>query len=392
MMVQVDFSKLENKYIIECKLITLEPLRIGCSNSTNETLSTSPVITDNQGRPFIPGTSLKGVLRSAMERIYCTFGYEYDKKGNLVKNESLFALFGSKENKGKIIVHDSYMDESYNFNVVEEKLHKPEQGRLVKIESTAVGVTFNVRIEIINGNEIDVGNVLLALSELGNHRSGIGAWQSRGYGLVSISEIKVKRLNLDLQEESLDPKVFRECVISSLKEHRGGEKDSFDYECYSNASSEDADGTVVCEFELETIDDFKVKGNEEETVTSNNRAYIPGSVIKGFLRRRGFEDLTSPRDRASSIVVSSAFIDDSDPSVDKNDKIKSGTKLRNYIIFRNMRGSEIKEVIEKLSKENKITGTKKDKNCTVKFTLLKATKFHIDSEGFNLDVTDKLKQ
>lgn len=64
----VNSVKLLGKYIIEFKIESITGLHIGTANSVMEIGGVdNPVIKDALGRPYIPGSSLKGKMRSLME-------------------------------------------------------------------------------------------------------------------------------------------------------------------------------------------------------------------------------------------------------------------------------------------------------------------------------------
>ena len=63
------FEKLEKRIIIDYKVIAISDLHVGGHESTAPAEVDNPVIKDSRGYPIIPGSSLKGVLRSEMERL-----------------------------------------------------------------------------------------------------------------------------------------------------------------------------------------------------------------------------------------------------------------------------------------------------------------------------------
>lgn len=74
------FNKFENRYIINGKLVAKSPIHIGVGN--NDFIPTSvdaAVIKDINNKPFIPGSSLKGTIRSLLERIIATGAITYKK-------------------------------------------------------------------------------------------------------------------------------------------------------------------------------------------------------------------------------------------------------------------------------------------------------------------------
>ncbi|MCX7921553.1 MAG: CRISPR-associated RAMP protein Csx7 [Clostridia bacterium] len=64
------FDRFESRTIIKGKIIALKPLHIGASEGGIDPVQVdSPVLKDWRGMPVIPGSSLKGVLRSRVEAI-----------------------------------------------------------------------------------------------------------------------------------------------------------------------------------------------------------------------------------------------------------------------------------------------------------------------------------
>lgn len=64
-----DFSSFHSRLIIRGELALKSPLRIGTGKSTRVTESDQPVVKDSLGNPVIPGSSLKGALRSYTESV-----------------------------------------------------------------------------------------------------------------------------------------------------------------------------------------------------------------------------------------------------------------------------------------------------------------------------------
>lgn len=66
-------NKFENKYFVKGTLVAESPLHIGAGNDDfRATAVDAAVIRDENNNPYIPGTSLKGILRSNIERIIAT--------------------------------------------------------------------------------------------------------------------------------------------------------------------------------------------------------------------------------------------------------------------------------------------------------------------------------
>ena len=60
------FAKLENRYVLACDLASETGLHVGTGVASGDT--DSPIILQD-GKPFLPGSSLRGALRSTVERI-----------------------------------------------------------------------------------------------------------------------------------------------------------------------------------------------------------------------------------------------------------------------------------------------------------------------------------
>lgn len=64
------FDVFENRIIVRGKIIASKPLHIGASDNGIDPVQVDlPVLKDRDRRPLIPGSSLKGVLRSRLEAI-----------------------------------------------------------------------------------------------------------------------------------------------------------------------------------------------------------------------------------------------------------------------------------------------------------------------------------
>jgi CRISPR-associated protein Csm3 len=68
----IDFSKFENRYFVSGVFELEKPMHIGKGTSLDPVETDLPVIKNKEKKPFIPGSSIKGVLRSETERILRT--------------------------------------------------------------------------------------------------------------------------------------------------------------------------------------------------------------------------------------------------------------------------------------------------------------------------------
>lgn len=87
-------AKLVRKIVIQSRLKTQSPLRIG--SGANEGLTDILILKDKQGQPFIPGTSLAGVLRSEIAAIY----------GEAAADNLFGSIDGRNANQSMLIISD----------------------------------------------------------------------------------------------------------------------------------------------------------------------------------------------------------------------------------------------------------------------------------------------
>ena len=435
-----DFDKFVNRWTITGVISLDTPLRIGIGGRGAEySIASSPVLMRydaglDRYLPFIPGSSLKGVIRTLSERITRTLGYDVchavlEKKNDRIScgRCKICKIFGGGTDDGqgaKIRVRDAVLDDkSKNLHkFTEERPHHADQywedresgkyriranERGYRTEDEISPVSFDLRIELDNARDWDAGLILLALDEFNYKRAHIGGGASRGNGFVSVNVVGVEKIEIQPDAEKIFD--FKRNAITTdeidrLKEliepehHKSIERTDFDV--YAYAGDKTPNGCIVCEFEVETTTDFKMPGVEEATVTVADVPVIPGSTIKGYLKKhfvnkkwdvRTIDDIFGVAKKSghrSRILVSDASDDVSD-----TDKIQKGEKLKCWIVFDNMNKSEIAEIISVLSESHRITGVTSAKHTDngnmVKFSLKKAWKFCIDD--FEYDVTSKLE-
>ena len=237
--------KLLGKIIIKGKLTTLTGLHLGGSKSSlNIGGIDNNVIKDAKGKPYIPGSSIKGKLRSLLAKaegsLYFTNKARTDevafvtsllnkkedaelaKYKNIIEHattdeacESLISLFGYSGDASntdrvgytRLLVRDAFLanEDSAIFqklkgytdskweNVIDRKTGTAEHPR--QLERVPVGAEFGLELvyniyEDSNNNTNDtvtkhLNRLLLALQLLQD--DGIGGSISRGYGQVRVS-------------------------------------------------------------------------------------------------------------------------------------------------------------------------------------------------------------
>lgn len=440
----MSFERFENRWEITGKIKMETPLRIGASVSQHS-LSSAPVLLQYDAKngihiPFIPGSSLKGVLLSASARIVKTHGLNDDLTNK---------IFGSPEGGSSVRARDAVCE---NYTNLEERIHcatafkedgdyynvvvehnKPKTNLMTE-ENIPPNVTFNLKIDMDNATEEDVNLILLALKEIKYKRVQLGGGVSRGYGFATVEEINVIKMELDgfdpIPKEKPVP-LMNDILGTKLFSQGNPRKLNQKYDGYYRAEDETLNGNIVCEFDVKCITDFYMKGAEadEPMVTSSGIPTIPGSVIKGFLRHSCYKtpvikgkqprfqrydepvirwkkekvnDIFGSQEWRSRLLVSDAFFEDEDWEQwtgfknGKPEKIKQGARLKCWIVFDNMSEQDIKTLVMRLNDNVPITGGTSAKGHQrgekrynkVKFKLKKAWKYTLTDPKY--DITDKL--
>ena len=228
----MDFSTFQVLYEITGKLTNLSPLRIGTGRvSRFDEPTDNPIITIN-GKPYVPGSTMKGALRNLVEMYSKTKGwkviypYEFTKtesKSEIYKDCVPCYLFGSTESASRIFVFDSPISSEYvrtyrTMVAINRTFGAQQPKNLYTLDFIEPGASFDFRMRVFNLNlenptedmeKKAVEAFRFALSLLINEGIMIGNRKSIGLGLVKLENPTVKKFTLKeggLQEEKIDAK------------------------------------------------------------------------------------------------------------------------------------------------------------------------------------------
>ena len=205
------------KILIQGKLEIVTGLHIG-TGGTYSAIGTadSPVVRDvHDHLPIIPGSSLKGKIRTLLARKYCSTSKEPDNDTEEIKK-----LFGSKNKRGQLIFYDLFLNQDCLKELREQGIFSTTE---VKFENTIdrLKASANPRqIErVIHGCEFDFnmiydaeeseteavenirllteGMQLLQLDYLGGNGS-------RGYGKVKFKELTAQCMIGDISQGTVE--------------------------------------------------------------------------------------------------------------------------------------------------------------------------------------------
>ena len=225
------FNKFVNRYIITGTLTAVDPLHIG--NSGNDTLDPvdvdSAVLKDSCGRALIPGSSLKGVIRSLFESVIrsaaglddydshyacdvldeekcCTAGISNDKEYKALKGlkkaerawENSCAackLFGGREIAGRLMFKDCIQKlpeggkplYEYRDGVgIDRKTGSAKKGCKYDYEIVPAGTEFDFCLIAENLTEEQEKYLEFIVNQLRGGNIAVGGKTSRGLGRVKL--------------------------------------------------------------------------------------------------------------------------------------------------------------------------------------------------------------
>lgn len=218
---------LTGKIFIRGKLKAITGLHIGGSKSALDIGGIDlNVIKTSEGVPYIPGSSLKGKLRSLLAREYGSESVNRD-------NDNIKEIFGESPNKdseGKItrlIVRDSFIEEgikknmeSKNGEFSELELEYTEgkwentidrksgtAGNPRQIERVPAGAEFNFELvyNVYDDKKKDnhLAEIIKAMRLLEDDY--IGGSGSRGYGKIKFDEVKFLEKTIDIYSKDNKP-------------------------------------------------------------------------------------------------------------------------------------------------------------------------------------------
>lgn len=215
-------AALERIVLFDYRLTCKTGLHIGAGKSVDFAGSDLPVVRDASGRPFIPGSSFRGVLRAGIESFCFSLGIDdlhrktpedlpADVPEELAKGwkdlDLVQRLFGSvvdekrdaaRGKTGKTIsygsrlqISDAICEDAALFEVrdgvgISRETRTAAQAVKFDVEVVPAGTRFSGRIRFKNPADYEVGLVAQALWMLGEGLLLLGGKSSRGLGWVKV--------------------------------------------------------------------------------------------------------------------------------------------------------------------------------------------------------------
>lgn len=222
----IRMDRLENRYIVRGTLKLLTPLSISSGKANEET--DSPFIRTKSGKVYIPGSSLRGAFRSAVERILaslnfpklkscilfaqsstCLNGDEKKKKALLQRMETadeeaivkeldkelcnVCKVFGTTFNMSKVKFTDLYLAPEGSISVIkrdgvgiDRDTETAVDGAKFDYEVVEKDAQFQFEMIIENADEADLAVLAIGLQELTRGELWIGGNGAAGLGRCTL--------------------------------------------------------------------------------------------------------------------------------------------------------------------------------------------------------------
>lgn len=219
-----DFHKLERRICLSGTLITRTALRVGSGGNGELEAVDLPVIRDGHGYPLIPGSSLKGVLRSTVEALLrgaglprhtglwtcdplkddqspedraCGFHSEGERQKVKTTNHcAVCYLFGSHVVASHVRMSDALMPrEDRNGRIpieirdgvaIDRDLRTAATGQKYNFEVVSPGTRFDLEVFIENPQDWLMGLLVVGFEQIAEGFSALGGFTSRGLGRMGL--------------------------------------------------------------------------------------------------------------------------------------------------------------------------------------------------------------
>lgn len=297
-------AKIVRKIVIQSKLRTLSPLRIG--SGENDGLTDILILKNKQGKPFIPGTSMAGVLRSSISDIYGEEAAEalFGKVNGKDAAQSLVNISDVVLTSKGIVVRDGV--------AIDELTGVAKTGAKFDFEALERGATGDLTMEITIrqqnvANPIDLcyvhneyavngdcyGELAATLADLLTGGVSVGALTTKGYGKIADKEA-VKVYDFDFTEPKAAERwltYISEDKLQAASYVGKGASTFAPDNFYLEANCALQGALLIRDFD---VDDAKQEGDATLSAVqlkSGDDYVIPGTSWKGVLRSRAYKIL-----------------------------------------------------------------------------------------------------
>lgn len=220
------FDRFQRRTRIRAVLETKTGLRIGMGRAVSAVGTDLPVLRNSSGMPFIPGASIKGVLRSAIEALVRArdAGAAPDPfdvrtndgsrhEGNAIERarqkrralesspDLIGRIFGTPGLASHVVFADSrpldaarLVVENRDGVAIDRDLGRVSGAKKYDFEVVPAGTEFDLEIVMNDLNDAQEGAVVVGLDLLDEGFLRLGGFKSRGLGLVAVGNHRVERI------------------------------------------------------------------------------------------------------------------------------------------------------------------------------------------------------
>ncbi len=269
---------LTGKIIVKGKLKLMSPLIIGCGKSN---LADIEVLKDDSGKPYIPATSLCGVLRHYFENNFYTN----------IKEEQFNNFWGSNKSDGMesaLICHDLFTDyveirvrDGIRIDVKKGIVEDKGKYDYEVIEPDAV---FNLFWEISIRKAFDKDKnilkkiIMTLISVLERGEISLGAKTNNGFGKCILTDVQI--YEFDFSKKNEVKKWLNQELVNGISK--------LDVDIFINQNktfSIDASFSIKNSFIVRSYPS-EPKFPDAVHLTSNGKNVMPGTSFKGAIRNR----------------------------------------------------------------------------------------------------------
>ena len=227
------FDALESRHRITLTIVAVTAMRVGAGKAQDPAATDQPVMRDAMGRPFLPGSAVKGALRCGLEKVIrglardqreglwscdifaaegehrrCTLAFE-PVPGGVRKAPDLkevcetlcttCGLFGSSYFGGRVFVHDLPLVKNSMFRTevrdgvgINRDLRTAQRAITYDTETVPPGTAFELELVLENVSSLQKALVMQALDMLDQGVVMLGGMTSRGLGRVRLEQRKME--------------------------------------------------------------------------------------------------------------------------------------------------------------------------------------------------------
>jgi CRISPR-associated RAMP protein (TIGR02581 family) len=225
------FDAFLHRTSVEGVLVARTGLRVGCGRDLDSLATDLPVLRGHDHEPFIPGSSLKGVVRAGSEKLLrgiavskgvapdalkriacdplldpCVTGKDDGDAANPVSELAshhqrleqkvclVCATYGAAGLASHVRFRDAHVVGPFSMQVrdgvaIDRDLGRVSGSKKYDFEIVEPGATFGFRVEIENGKDWQIGLLRATLGLLGEGVLRVGGFGSRGLGAVEVSDL-----------------------------------------------------------------------------------------------------------------------------------------------------------------------------------------------------------